>query len=477
MSDPAEPRKAGTPIAAPASAAQVEALVDAGRKAHFAGRLDQAMAHYQEALTRDPYHVGALNNMGVALKVLNRFAPACAYYRRALALKPDDAGMLSNFGNALRGLGAFEEAESVLKRSLALRPNSFDAVHNLALVYKASRRWAEATAGLIEALRLKPDHAEAHFDLAVVYLQTGDLVRGFAEYEWRWQMKESPPRQFEAPKWTGALLEGRTILLYAEQGFGDTIQFVRYVPEVTKSGGRVVLECQPELVQLLQSVEGAAAVVPRGVALPPHDVQAPLLSLPRILGTTLTTIPSPGRYLAPPPALAAKFRARIGQVGNALNIGLVWAGKPSHKNDYNRSAGLAPFIDLLGLPGTRWFSLQVGPRAGDIKAHACAGLIDDLAPELNDFTDTAAAIDALDLVITVDTSVVHLAGALDRPVWLAQAFGGEWRYLDGRTDSPWYPSLRIFQQVRQGDWPSVFERINVALQAREGLTSIGRAAL
>lgn len=457
--------------AADTAPGEVERRFELGRRAHLAGRLDEAMAHYREVLKRDPDHGNTLNNLGVALKTLNRFAPAVACYRRALAARPDDLGLLTNLGNALRGLGHFEEAEAVLKRALALNPRSADALNNLSLTYKSARRLEAAIEGLTEVIRRRPDDAEAHLDLALALLQSGDLARGFAEYEWRWRTKELPARGFKETAWDGAPLDGKTILLHAEQGFGDTLQFARYAPLVAARGGRVVLECQPGLERLMQSLEGVAAVVTKGAALPQFDVQAPLLSLPRLFGTTLASIPAPPRYLAAPPELITRFRARLAAPAGMLKVGIVWAGKPSHKNDHNRSAGLGHFIDLLGLAGTRWYGLQVGPRAADIAALDCIGLIDDLAPELADFAATAAAIECLDLVIAVDTAVAHVAGALGRPIWLALAYGGEWRYPDGREDSPWYPSMRLFQQSRFGDWDGVFRRIGKALAAREGLAA------
>ncbi|MGD9537362.1 MAG: tetratricopeptide repeat protein [Alphaproteobacteria bacterium] len=453
---------------------EAERLFDEGRRAHLAGRLEDAMAGYRAALRLDPTHGGALNNLGVALKTLNRFAPAIACYRRGLALKPDDAGLLTNLGNALRGLGRFAEAEAVLKRALSLNPGSVDALNNLSLSRKAERRFKEAIEGLTEVLRHRPDDPETHLDLALTLLQVGEFERGFVEYEWRFRSKELPPRGLAEPLWDGAPLEGRTILLYTEQGYGDCIQFVRYAPLVAARGGRVVIECQPPLVRLFQRVEGVAEVVARGEALPRFDLQAPILSLPRIFGTTMETIPAPARYVSPPPKLAYDFRKRVRAPDGMLKVGLVWAGKPTQKNNHNRSAGFPIFIDLLGTPGTAWFSLQVGDRAGDVETHHCGGLIDDLTPEIEDFADSAAAIDALDLLVTVDTGPAHLAGALGKPIWLALAYAGDWHYPEGDgSDSPWYPSMRVFRQDSFGDWKGVVARIQRALEAREGLRPVG----
>ncbi len=459
------------PAAAPSPPSDIEQQFELGRRAQLAGRLDEAITRYRAVLKRAPEHGGALNNLGVALKVLNRFAPAVACYHRALAAKPDDVGLLTNLGNALRGLGRFEEAEAALERALALSPDSVDALNNLSLTRKGARRFHEAIEGLTEVIRRRPDDAEAHLDLALALLQIGELERGFREYEWRWRTKELPSRGFTQPVWDGTPLDGKTILLHAEQGFGDALQFVRYVPLVAARGGRVVLECLGGLEKLMQSVEGLTMIVTKGAALPPFDVQAPLLSLPHLFGTTLATIPAPARYVSAPSDFVQRFRTRLRAPPGMLKIGVVWAGKPSHKNDHNRSAGFAHFVDLLGYGGARWYSLQVGPRAADISAFDCQGLIDDLAPELDDFATTAAAIENLDLVITVDTSVAHLAGALGKPIWLMLAFGGEWRYPEGREDSPWYPSMRLFQQARFGDWDGVFRRVRQALETRRGTGS------
>ena len=445
---------------------EIDRLMERGVKAHQAGRAEEALAAFREVLRHDPDHLGALNNLGVILKTLNRFAPAIAHYRRALAIKPDDAGLLANIGNALRGLGRLEEAEAALRKALMLKPDSVDALNNLALVHKAAGRWPEAIEGLSAVLRLRPESAESHFDRALTYLQSGDLARGFAEYEWRWRTKESgAPRSFAKPRWAGEPLRGRTILLYAEQGFGDSLQFARYVPLVAERGGTVVLECQPPLAPLFASLEGNPTIVPRGAPLPAFDVEAPLLSLPYILGTTLETIPAPRRYLAAPPERVEAYRARLGPPKSALKIGIAWAGKPSHKNDHNRSAGFAPFVELLGIPGTRWFSLQIGARADEAAAQGCGALVEDLTAEFADFAVSAAFIESLDLVITVDSAPAHLAGALGVPVWVTLPFGGEWRYLHGRNDCPWYPTMRLFRQESFGDWSPVFRRLAEALAA------------
>jgi Flp pilus assembly protein TadD len=458
--------QAGSEAVAPSAAGPVDAktLFQAAVNAQQAGRLGEAIALYARVLALTPDDSRCYNNIGVALRAQSRFAAALACYQQALGRTPNDPGLHSNIGNVLRSLGRFEEAETSHRQALALRPDHTEALYNLGLVLKDNQRFKEALQCLNEVIRRRPQHADAHFDRALVWLQTGDLLRGFAEYEWRWRLKENPPRKFERPLWDGAPLAGRTLLLYGEQGMGDVIQFARYASFAGETG-RVIVECQPPLVRLMQSLHGVAAVVPRGATLPAFDLQAPLLSMPRIRGTTRESIPSPGRYLAPPEGAGAKLLPIIQGRKVALKVGIAWAGKPSHRNDHNRTAGLAPFIALLGVPNVAFFNLQVGDRARDLVSLGCHGLITDLAPLIEDFTDTAAAMDALDLVITVDTSVAHLAGALGRPVWILLSYSGEWRYLEGLTDSPWYPSARLFQQQSFGDWPGVFDAVRQTLAA------------
>ena len=296
---------------------------------------------------------------------------------------------------------------------------------------------------------------------------TTDLVRdleaGFEKYEWRWRLAENPPRQFDKPVWNGGSLDGRTVLLHAEQGMGDSIQFARYVARVAKRSRRVVLECQKPLVNLFATLEGPAEIAARGEVLPEFDLHAPLLSLPRIFNTRLDQIPIAESYLAADPARGIKFAKTL--EAKRFNIGLAWAGKPTHRNDRNRTVGIEPFITLLGTPGCTFHSLQIGQRAEDIFAYGCTGLIHDHANIIEDFADTAALVSALDLVISVDTSICHLAGALGKPCWVVLPYTPDWRWLMAREDSPWYPSLRLFRQKSFGDWLGVFARIDAELKA------------
>ena len=432
--------------------------------AHHAGHLDTALKGYAEAVELDPQSSQAYNNMGVALRAQGAFHAAVASYKRAIAIKSDDAGSHSNLGNALRALGRHAEAEASHRRALALDENYLEARYNLGLVLKDQGLFDEGIACLTEAVRRKADYIDAHWDLALAWLMMGNLKQGFEEYEWRWRLAENTPRCFDKPAWNGGPLDGHTILLHAEQGMGDSIQFARYVPLVAERGGEVVLECQKPLIPLFESLPGVQHLVARNNPLPDFNLHAPLLSLPKIFATELETIPNPDTYLSADPARVAKFDELLDR--ERLNIGVAWAGKPSHRNDRNRSAGLAPFIDLFGTAGAAFHSLQVGPRANDISAMGSAGLIRDHAALLQDFADTAGLVSRLDLVICVDTSVCHLAGALGKPCWVVIPYTPDWRWLMDREDSPWYLSLRLFRQIEFGDWPGVFERVAAALEEK-----------
>ena len=452
---------------------QAEREFQAATAQHRAGQIDEAVEGYARVLRLDPNHKQCCNNLGVALRAQGKFQAAVAAYCRALAQVPDDAGTHSNLGNALRALGRFDEAEACHRRAIKLDPNYIEARYNLGIALKDKRRIGEALACFNEVLAGKPDHADAHWDRALAWLVAGDFEHGWPEYEWRWQLAENPERDFTQPLWDGADLEGRTILLHAEQGMGDSIQFARYAPLVAARGGRVVLECSAPLTRLFETLDGVDEVVSKEDALPDFDVHAPLLSLPGTFATTAQTIPCEIPYLAADPARATQLRDQLTGLTGALKVGLVWAGKPSHKNDHNRSLGFEPLIGLLGLRNILFFSLQIGPRAEEMRTAGCDGLIYDLSGSIKDFADTAVLLEALDLLITVDTSPAHLAGALGKPVWALIPYVPDWRWLLDRDDSPWYPSLWLFRQDQQGDWTGPLRRVAEALKALADETAGG----
>ena len=385
--------------------------------------------------------------------------------RRALALKPDYAEAHNNLGGALSAQGNLDEAVACYRRALALKPDYAEAHNNLGGALSDLAKFDEALACYRRALRLKPDYAEAHWNQALLTLLTGDFERGWAEYEWRWKTKQLhfERRTFSQPRWDGQPLAGRTILLHAEQGLGDTIQFVRYVSLVKVRGGRVVVECQPPLLPLLADCPGIDQVVARGNPLPAFDVQAPLLSLPGILGTTLDSIPDRVPYLRADPELAQAWRKRL-EALDGFKVGIVWQGNPPFKGDRQRSIPLRQYEALARVEGVQLVSLQKGAGADQLGKLAASFPVLDLGEQLETFSDTAAVLKNLDLLISSCTSVPHLAGALGVPVWLALPFVPDWRWLLEREDSPWYPHHRLFRQSRPGDWSEVFERIAGALR-------------
>ena len=437
------------------------------------GRCDEATAAVDRALTLDPANAEALNTLGNLRLAAGDAAAAEASYRRALASRPGYAVALSNLGSALRTLDRPAEAEAALREAAALRPGYASALANLGLVLQEQGRLTDALAAYDAALAAEPGHAAAHGNRAMLLLLLGRLREGFAEYEWRWRMPgfATAPRDFGCPAWTGDRLDGGTLLIHAEQGLGSAIQFVRYAALAAERCGRVVLECQAPLLRLFrQSLAGpegpVAEVVRKGDPLPPCDRHAPLMSLPHLLGTSLASIPAEIPYLAANAADRTRWRERLAAMP-APRVGLVWSGNPRHENDRNRSLPAAALAPLVAGTAASFLSLQVPARAEDLAALP-PGRVVNLAPDLRDFADTAAAVSALDLVISVDTAAAHLAGALGRPAWLLLPHIAEWRWLVGRNDSPWYPSLRLFRQRAAADWAELIDRVGAALTARSG---------
>jgi tetratricopeptide (TPR) repeat protein len=440
-----------------------------GRVCEDRGYLEEAAARYRLALCYQPQNAAFHNNLGNALTILSRANDALPCYQQAVQLQPAEPVYHSNLANALTLLGRPEEAEICCRQALRLRPNYADARHNLAITLAAQGKFEQALTDNEEALRLEPEHAGARNCRALWRLQSGDFTNGWAEYEWRWKVRGVKRREFAEPAWDGTPLGGRTILLYAEQVLGDTIQFIRYAPLVQARGGKVTVECQPSLVRLLASCSGIDHLAPRGAALPAFDVQAALLSLPGILETTLETAPAKVPYLSPDSGLVASWRTELGN-SPGFKIGIAWQGSATFAGDRMRSAPLRHFAALARVPGVRLYSLQKGPARDQIRAVARDFAVVDLGSTLDEtagaFRDTAAVMQNLDLVISTDTSIAHLAGALGVPVWVALSLGPDWRWLRDRDDSPWYPSMRLFRQARAHDWDEVFQRMEAELRRR-----------
>jgi len=433
---------------------------------HQKGNLAEAVDSYGKSLLLNPKVADAYNNMGVALRALGKLEAAVACYRRCLVLRPNNAGAHSNLGNALRELGRLQLAVAAHQQAIKLSPESHDSYYNLGLALRDLGQINQALAAFERTLGHNPGHADCRWDRALTLLLRGDFLPGFEQYDWRWKLDRSPPRGFAEPEWDGSDLGGKTLLIHQEQGFGDMIQFARYIPMVKAKGATVVLEVQPELSRLFSTLPGIDKVINRGSPLPKFDFFVPMMSLAKIFATTKDTVPADIPYLTPPDMHAVQLPASMER---QRQVGIVWAGKPTHQNDKNRSCRFTDFIELLGVPGVTVYSLQKGPREDDISDNGCDALVLNLGNRLNDFADTAAVIQQLDIVITVDTSVAHLAGALGKPVWVLIPFAPDWRWMTDSDTSPWYPTMRLFRQKIHGDWDSVFVSVRRALREELGL--------
>ncbi len=447
----------------------IEALQNRGVALAALGRYDEALASHDQVLAAKPEDTEALNGRGNALRKLKRPEEALASYEHALALRPDHADALNNRGNALRDLGRPQDALASYALALAAKPDFVEALNNKANALRDLGRRDEALACYAQALVLDPDDADAHAGEAMTRLILGDFARGWRDYEWRWKSKQLAlaKRDFAQPLWLGQeALAGKTILLHAEQGLGDTIQFCRYASEVARRGAKVILEAPPVLVPLLATLAVVAEVVPTGTSVPAFDFHCPLMSLPLALGTELATIPAPPSYLAADTKQVARWQAALG-TRDRPRIGLAWSGNAAYLDDRRRSIALQSLAPLHS-PDWQLISLQKELRREDRQVLAQRPDILPLGEKLGDFGDTAAVIAQLDLVIAVDTAVAHLAGALGKPFWVLLPFAPDWRWLLGRDDSPWYPTARLFRQSSPGDWDGVIARVVAALAGWRG---------
>lgn len=427
-------------------------------------RFDEAHEHFQTALGIAPDFVPALNNLGNTLIEFLRFEEAIAAFDRALLRSPDQAELYCNKANALKAVDRFDEALACYDRAIGLKPAYLEAHSNRGTCLEDMMRMAEALFSYRNAIALKPDYAEAHWNYAINRLRIGDLKTGWIESEWRWKCPALQLRQrdLSQPLWLGAeLIDGKTILLHGDQGLGDAIQFLRYVPLVAARRARVFLEVDPDLHELCSGLPGVSRIIPRGGTLPAFDFHCPLSSLPLVFDTTLNTIPQVVPYLSAGDRTNF-WKERLGPM-TTPRVGLVWAGNPKHHNDRNRSIALETLLPLLDVEA-QFISLQKELRPVDQPLLRAHNKILDLGHELTSLAETAAIIHNLDLLISVDTSVAHLAGALGRPVWVLLPYVPDWRWLMMRTDSPWYPTARLFRQSETRDWQSVVHQASAALK-------------
>ena len=448
-----------------------------GEMLRLAGRPKLAAEQARRALEIEPDMPMALSNLGVALYELKDYEEAARAQRQAIAAKPDFAEAHSNLGNALHALKRFDEAIVAYRRALELKPNYADAWANLGTTLHHSGDFNEGMIALRRAIALAPNHANAHSGLGILLLMRGDFGEGWDEYEWRLRSSERKGPRFPEKPWQGESLAGKHIYVQAEQGFGDTLQFVRYIPPLAARARKVTVRVHQQLVTLLrESLPGITVLGDRGDP-EPYPCDAVLLSLPRLLKTRLETIPAHVPYLHAPADSVERWRQRLGKM-SGLKVGLVWAGNPEHVNDHRRSVDLSLLAPVLATPGVSFASLQVGPRAADLKKLKGSKTdIEDIASAFNDFVELAAAVSALDLVITVDTSMAHLAGALGKPVWVLLPSVTDWRWMLQREDNPWYPNMRLFRPTPtppspeskggngREDWSGVIARVAQELAA------------
>ena len=433
----------------------------AGRVWEAAGRYAEAEASYREAIRRDPAHARAHNNLGSVLHLQGRLDAALGCYAKALELDPTLPEANQNYAMIARDARALERALEGLARQTADNPHDAAAFDNLAKVQLELGRHHDALKSYERCIALDPERADAHFGKAQLLLLMGDYARGWSEYEWRWRMSafNAPALRFPQPMWDGTEIDG-TVLIHGETGFGDMLQFVRYAPWVAKRCTAVALECQPALKALLRGVDGLKSVVAQGETLPQFAAHVPLIRLPRIFGTTLDSIPWDGPYVHADPKKAAEWRSLVESGGAPrFKIGLVWAGNPRNLGDSRRSITLGTLAALAQAPGVAFYSLQKGEPAAQASAPPPGMKLVDLTAGMRDFSDTAALLSQLDLVVSVDTAVAHLAGAMGVPVWAMITYAPDWRYHLGRSDNPWYPTMRLFRQEREGDWSGVVERV------------------
>jgi tetratricopeptide (TPR) repeat protein len=432
-------------------------------------RYEDALLSLDRALATRPDWIAVLHNRGLVLQALGHVDEALSSYDRALSLRPDYADALCDRGLALQALNRLNEALSSFDEALALRPDFIEAHSNRGNLLIDLHRPKAALASYERALAIQPDFTAARWGRSMCLLLLGDLDRGWREYESRWSAFS--PRVLSQPLWLGdADISGRTILLHSEQGIGDTIQFCRYAKLVARQGARVVLEVQREVATLLTSLDSSFCIIAHGDAVPEFNFHTPMLSLPFAFKTTLDTIPAETVYLHAPEQKLELWRDRLGPRAKP-RVGLVWAGNPrkqrpiANRLDGMRSIAFDRLAPLFDATDCEFYSLQKGTDAvAQLHQSAWRRRVVDWTDDLDDFADTAALVENLDLVITVDTSVAHLAGALGKPLWLMNRFNTCWRWLLDRPDSPWYPTARIFRQPRYGDWTSVIESVAAALR-------------
>ena len=432
------------------------------------GRYDEAIENFSQALDIEPNYAEARNNLGIALKALGRLDEAIENYVQAIQPSPDFPEAYYNLANALRDQDNPIDAIEHYQEAIRLKPDYVEAYYNLANVLYGQRQLADAIENYQMAVSLKPDCADAHWNFSLALLSSGTLAEGWKHYQWRHKAvlgTATYPHRYDAPRWDGSSFVGKKLLIHYEQGYGDTIQFVRYLPMAKARGGTVILEARKPLLSLLRSFPGIDELVEASPEKKPavkFDYYASLMDLPGIFGTTLETIPADVPYILAGPQKVSQWQSKFG--GKDFKVGIVWAGQPAKKNDRYRSCPLNCFEQLAAIPGVKLYGLQKGQAAAQASELSSQSDLTNLGEDLSDFGDTAAIIDNLDLIISIDTAVAHLAGAMGKPVWVLVSSRPDWRWMMDREDSPWYPTMRVFRQEKLGGWDHLFRCVTEELK-------------
>lgn len=431
------------------------------------GEIDESLELLLQALDRFPDDPETLYSLGAVLKIKGRLDEAVVCYEKAIKLNPGLPQTYYNLGNVFKEKGPLEAAKEQFHKAIQLDPRFAEAYNNLGATYKETGAINDALIMYRKALEIKPDFPEARWNMGLTCLLSGKFIEGWEGYEYRWEKPDyiKYKRQFRQPVWQGEELSGKRILLHAEQGYGDTLQVLRYIPLLAGEKVKVFVECPLDLKSLISRSNGISRVIARGEPLPEFDIHCPLMTLPKIFGTTLESIPRTIPYLNVDKDLVGAWQMRLNSEAKNWKVGLVWAGNPEHHNDRNRSCSLEILSPLFQIKNVQFFSLQKGRRAEkDHRSYRDLGLF-DLTGQIRDFSDTAALIENLHLVISVDTAVAHLAGAIGKKVWTLLPYNPDWRWLLEREDSPWYPTMRLYRQSSPGDWTSAIQRVKADLLA------------
>lgn len=445
-------------VVADTSAPAVQALFKRAIVLYQAGKVREAIALYGDVVRIDAGHVSAWTNLGMALRQIGRFEASVAATKRALELKPENASVLTNLGNCLVDMDRLDEAVAVHEKALALRPDDFLMRRNYSITLREACAFEQAMVHFNILRDMRPDDITIEWERALTYLQLGQYTQGWDAFEIRWKLQGIAEKSSDKPRWRGEDINGKTLLVYEEQGFGDTILCSRYIPMIAALGGRVILECKKPLHQLMSALTGIAAIIEPGQVPTSFDYHIPMMSLPQVFKTELSNIPMPATlYAAQKPPVEAQRLLDLGK--GRFKVGIVWSGSVTFANNRKRAVAATRFLKLTEVPGVQLYSLQKGPCEKDL--HECNGndVILELGPHVQNFAETAAVLKELDLVIMTDSSVAHLAGSLGVPVWNLLCYRPYWLYLTGRDDTPWYPSMRLFRQTKPGDWDELFSRV------------------